>query len=108
MQPDGFESLLLAPFHLSDVFLGADVRHDRDADQSIAINGAIFFDEVIVESANNREKRIFVFDFRVTRFAGEQKLAVDAVGVLFFEPLLRRAGSYRPFEVQMDRIEFFQ
>ena len=102
MKPFVFTAL-----HLGDIFVRADIRHHRDADQAVAVDGAVLFYEMVVERLDDGEKRGAVFNLGVARFAGKQQLAVDTVGVLLFQPLLRRAGADRVVEFETGRIEFF-
>src|SRR5512145_1558925 len=61
-EPHGFESHAFAPFHLSYVFLDTDVGQHGDADETVAIDGAILFGEVIVEALDDRHESALVAD----------------------------------------------
>ena len=70
-EPNSLQAHAFAPFHLGNVFLCADVRQNRDADETVSIDCAIFLGEIIVEPLNDGDERRLIADRRVAHVESE-------------------------------------
>ena len=51
MKPNRLETLFLATFHFSDIFVNADIGQRGNPDQAVRRHAAVLLDKVIIEAA---------------------------------------------------------
>ena len=84
VQANSFEPFFLAAFHFSDVFLDTDIGEYGNPHEPVRRDAAVLLDKVIIETAENPEKGVFVVDRGIACFSGKYQFRIDAVCVLFF------------------------